>query len=250
MNLKNQTALVTGATSGIGKAIALALAAEGAAVLVHGRDRARVDAVVERIRSAGGTALPVVADLSAGPDAVRSLVSNALSSAGDGGVDILVNNAAALIPGQSMLDVTDEQLAVALAVNIAAPIVLTAGIAPGMQSRGRGIIVNMGSNAGTIGMAAAGLYGASKAALHSLTRSWADELAPSGIRVNAIAPGPTVTEDNAAHREHLEALTLQHPDRRPGTSEEVAGLVVFLASPAAAHIHGAIIPIDGGSTAI
>lgn len=247
MTLDGQTALVTGATNGIGKAIALALAAEGAHVLVHGRDRARADAVVARIRAAGGTADPLIADLS-GPAPARALGAAALAATGH--VDLLVNNAAALVGGQSMLDVADEQIASILAVNVAAPIALTAVIAADMTARGHGVIVNIGSNSGTQGMASAGLYGASKAAVHSLTRSWADELAPRGIRVNSVAPGPTITEDNVAYRDRFMGLTERHPDRRPGTAEEVAGLVVFLASPAAAHIHGAIVPIDGGSTAV
>ncbi len=129
MTLTNRTALVTGATNGIGKAIALRLAVESAFVLVHGRDRDRAETVVTRIRDAGGTAQAVIADLGAGPDAVRALAAEA--SAVRGGIDILVNNAAALIPGQSMLEVTDEQLAAALTVNVAAPIVLTASLVPG-----------------------------------------------------------------------------------------------------------------------
>ncbi len=161
-----------------------------------------------------------------------------------------MNNAAALVPGQSMLEVTDEQLRGALSVNIAAPVVLTAAVVADMRARGRGVVVNMGSNTGTQGMASAALYGATKAALHSLTRSWADELASVGIRVNAVAPGPTLTEDNLGYEEQLAALAQPYPDRRPGRAEEVAALVAFLASPAAAHIHGATIPIDGGSSAV
>jgi NAD(P)-dependent dehydrogenase (short-subunit alcohol dehydrogenase family) len=248
MTLSGKTALVTGATSGIGKAIALALADAGALVVVHGRDHERASALVERIIAAGGAGRAMTADLSAGPDTVRALAAEAIEATG--GVDILVNNAAVLVPAQSMTEVTDQQLHAALAVNVAAPIVLSGALAAGMLLRGNGVIINMGSNAGTKGIAAAGLYGASKATMHALTRAWADELAPSGIRVNAIAPGATLTEDNEPYREHLVALAQTFPDRRPGTADEVARLAVFLAGPDAAHIHGAVIPIDGGSTAI
>jgi NAD(P)-dependent dehydrogenase (short-subunit alcohol dehydrogenase family) len=248
MSLTGRTALVTGASSGIGKAIALAFAKAGATVVVHGRDARRAAAVVDRIVADGGDAWAVTADLSAGADAVRQLATTVTNRGGR--VDILVNNAAVLVPAQSMTEVTDDQLGAVLAANVAAPILLAAALVPGMKERGGGVIVNVGSNAGTKGMAAAGLYGASKAALHSLTRSWADELASAGIRVNAIAPGATLTEDNRAAEQHLAAIARSFPDRRPGTAEEVADLAVFLAGPAAAHIHGAIIPLDGGSTAV
>ncbi|HEY0249383.1 MAG TPA: SDR family oxidoreductase [Gryllotalpicola sp.] len=248
MSLTGKTAFVTGASSGIGKAIALAFGKAGAEVVVHGRDAERANAVVERIVAAGRSARAATADLAAGPASVRKLAEDVTRETG--GVDILVNNAAALVPGQAMTNVTDAQIEAALAVNVAAPIVLSAALVPGMKERGGGVIINMGSNAGTQGMALAGLYGASKAALHSLTRSWADELASAGIRVNAIAPGPTVTEDNVGFEEHLAVLARQHPDRRPGTADEVARLALFLAGPDAGHIHGAVIPIDGGSTAV
>jgi NAD(P)-dependent dehydrogenase (short-subunit alcohol dehydrogenase family) len=246
--LAGHSALVTGATSGIGKAVAIALASRGALVVVHGRDKERADAVVARIRGAGGRAEAVTADLASGPDAARDLAAAATAAAGR--IDVLVNNAAVLIPAQSMLEVTDEQLAGALAVNVAAPIVLTAALVPGMRERGHGVVVNLGSIVGSVGFEQAALYGASKAALHSLTKSWAAELAGAGVRVNTVAPGPTATEDNGAFATELAELTRRYPDGRPGTASEVAEAVAFLAGPGAAHIHGATIPVDGGAAAI
>lgn len=115
-----------------------------------------------------------------------------------------------------------------------------------MLESGSGAIINMGSINGTVGMAVAALYGATKAALHSLTASWAAELAADGIRVNTVAPGPTMTPANAAFHDNLRQLTAGQPDRRPGTGEEVAAAVVFLAGDEASHIHGATLPVDGG----
>ena len=161
-------------------------------------------------------------------------------------MNILVNNAALLILPQSLTEV-DEQLAdLAFAVNVKAPILLVAALVPAMADAGGGVVVNVGSINGAIGMSVAALYGATKAALHSLTTSWAAELAPKGIRVNAVAPGPTLTEENAPFHDLLSGFAAAAPDGRPGTSTEVAEAVVFLASDEAAHIHGVILPIDGG----
>jgi len=247
--LRGRSALVTGGTGGIGRAVALALAREGVAVVVTGRDAARGAEVTGRIREQGGRAEFVKSDLAAGGEAVTLLAREALAAAG-GVIDILVNNAAMLVPAQSMLDATEQQIDQALAVNIKVPFLLTAALVPAMAERGGGVVINMGSINGTAGMSVAALYGASKAGLHSLTKSWAAELAARGIRVNTIAPGPTVTELNDAYRPVLEQLTARYPDGRPGTADEVAAAVVFLASDDAAHIHGATIPVDGGAQAV
>ncbi|MEV7504148.1 SDR family oxidoreductase [Streptomyces sp. NPDC093018] len=243
--LAGRRALVTGSTSGIGRAVAEALAREGATVVVSGRNGVEGEAVVAGITAEGGAAHFVAADLAEGATAVESLVARATDTAG-GTIDLLVNNAAQLIPAQSLLDVDESLADRALAVNVKAPALLTKAVVPGMLAAGGGAIVNMGSVNGVIGMSAAALYGATKAALHSLTASWAAELAAQGIRVNAVAPGPTMTPANAPYHETLRQLTADVPDRRPGTGEEVAAAVVFLLGDQAAHIHGAVLPVDGG----
>jgi NAD(P)-dependent dehydrogenase (short-subunit alcohol dehydrogenase family) len=245
LRLAGRRALVTGSTSGIGRSIAMALAREGATVVVAGRNKEAGDTVAQAIRSAGGTAHFVRVDLSEGGRAAAHLAQAAAETAG-GPVNVLVNNAALLIPAQSLTEV-DEQLAdLALAVNIKAPALLVAALVPAMAEAGGGVVINVGSINGVIGMSVAALYGATKAALHSLTASWAAELALKGIRVNAVAPGPTMTEENAAFHDRLRDYAATSADGRPGTSAEIADAVVFLASDEAAHIHGVILPVDGG----
>jgi NAD(P)-dependent dehydrogenase (short-subunit alcohol dehydrogenase family) len=243
--LTGRHALVTGSTSGIGRSIAMALAREGATVVVSGRNKEAGDTVVQAIRTAGGVAHFVRADLAEGGRAAGHLAHAAAERLG-GPVNVLVNNAALLIPAQSLTGVDEQMADMALAVNVKAPALLTAALVPAMIETGGGVVVNVGSINGAIGMSVAALYGATKAALHSLTASWAAELAAKGIRVNAVAPGPTMTEENAAFHEMLRDYAAASPDGRPGTSSEVADAVVFLASDEAAHIHGVILPVDGG----
>lgn len=242
--LDGRTAVVTGGTGGIGRAIATTLAAAGASVIVTGRDAARGGEVVDRIRADGGKAEFVRADLGGGAAAVRELADEV------GDVDILVNNAAALSAGQSLLEVTEERIDQVLSMNVKVPFLLTAALVPAMIRNGRGAVVNIGSVAGTKAMGTFALYGASKAAMHLLTRSWADELAAKGVRVNTVAPGPTVTELNEDLRDVLAQVTAGYPSGRPSTAAEIAAAVVFLAGDDALNIHGATLAVDGGGSAI
>jgi len=231
--------LVTGATSGIGKAAAEELGRHGAEIIVHGRDAGRGSAVAGTITAAGGKARFVAADLT-DPAQVDHLVDQA------GAVDVLVNNAGFSWFGPTAeLDVaTFDRL---FAANVRAPYFLVAVLAPKMAARGSGSIINIASMAGQIGLAGGAAYGATKATLASMTRSWAAEFSPAGVRVNAIAAGPVLTAGAAPDRiEALGATTLLSRAAQPA---EIASVIAFLASPKASYITGAVIAADGGRTA-
>jgi NAD(P)-dependent dehydrogenase (short-subunit alcohol dehydrogenase family) len=243
--LEGRTALVTGSTGGLGAAIAQAFAEAGAFVVVSGRNKERGDQVVADIRSAGGEAAFVVTDLSGGEASVRALVEEATAAAG-GRIDILVNNAATLLLPTPTAEISEQTLRDVFSVNVFAPFLLTGLVAPAMVERGDGAIVNIGSITGLRGGAGSAVYCANKAAIHSFTQSWADEYGPSGVRVNAVAPGPIATERQLEFADHVAPVLAKLPSRRASTPEEVAAAVVFLASDAAANIHGAVLSVDGG----
>ena len=239
-DLRDQKALVTGATSGLGRAIALQLARDGAEVIVHGRDAARGIETVDAIIAAGGQARFVAADLSNLADMQR-----VIEDVGD--VDILVNNAGFSWFGATA-NLESETFDALFASNVRAAYFLVAAVAPGMVARGKGSIINVSSMAAEIGLAGAAAYGATKAALSSMTRAWAAEFSPSGVRVNAIAPGPVYT--GGAAPERIEALGSTTLLKRAASVEEIAEVVGFLVSPRASYVTGAIIAADGGRTAI
>jgi NAD(P)-dependent dehydrogenase (short-subunit alcohol dehydrogenase family) len=240
-NLEGQRALVTGATSGIGRAVALQLAREGAEVLVHGRDAARGAETVAEITAAGGKASFVAADLGDVAD-VRRLASEV------GDVDILINNA-----GISVFAPTTEFDVAAFdkmfASNVRAPFLLVGALAPGMAARGRGSIVSLSSMAGGVGLVGGAAYGATKASLEAMTRAWAVEYSSSGVRVNAIAPGPVYTATPSGP-EFIAALGETTPMQRAAQPEEIAEVIAFLASPRASYITGTTVAVDGGRRAI
>lgn len=243
--LRGRTALVTGATSGIGKATALELARRGARVLVSGRDALRGQAVVTAIEAAGGKADFLPADLGDAA-AARDLAKRAIALAGS--VDILVNNAA-IFPFGSTAETAGAFDAV-FATNVEAPFVLVGELAPKMAERGKGAIVNISTMVAEFGMAGMSLYGASKAALNLLTKAWAAEFGPSGVRVNAVSPGPTRTEGTAVMGDGVDQLASLAPAGHPATPDEIADAIVYLVSDRASFVHGAILPVDGGRTAV
>ncbi len=245
--LTAQTAIVTGSTSGIGAAIARALAAEGAHVVVSGRESTRGADVVAVIRAAGGRADFVAADLAGSYEELRRFAVDATSTLG-GRVDILVNNAG-IYPATATADLPDADLDRMLAVNLRAPHVLVAAIAPVMAERGRGTIVNIGSWMARVGSPYAAMYTATKAADEQLTRAWAAEFGPRGVRVNTVAPGVTLTPGNESSRPVLDALTANTPAGVVVQPDDIARAVVFLASDEAAMVHGITLDVDGGISA-
>ncbi|WFR65828.1 SDR family NAD(P)-dependent oxidoreductase [Curtobacterium flaccumfaciens] len=239
-----RTALVTGASSGIGEAIARELAASGVFVAVHGRDVERTNAVATSIEEHGGRAVALVADLSAGPDQVRALATAATERLG-GHVDVLVNNAG-VYPGGPTESLSDDTVDALLATNIRAPHVLVAALAPSMVSRGGGHIVNIGSWMARVGVPFMALYPATKAAVEQLTRAWAAEYGHRGIRVVTVAPGATATPGNADSAEVLAAMTAGTPAGRAVQPSDVARAVGWVVSDQAGFVTGGTIDVDGG----
>ncbi|MDX6281306.1 MAG: hypothetical protein QOH03_2377 [Kribbellaceae bacterium] len=249
MRLAGKTALVTGATSNIGRAIAVALAGQGAHVVVAGRNKERGDEVVAEIRAAGGAADFAAVDLTGSTSAggaggtkaaAEELAATARRLLG-GRIDVLVNNAGA-IDGGTTAGTDEATLDQVLAVNVKSPYFLTAAIAPAMAAAGGGTIINLGSWVARLGIPIGSAYAASKGALETLTRAWSAEYGPSGVRVNAIAPGVVHTDPNHP----ATAMMAGTPYGRIGAPDSIAHAAVYLASDEASFLHGTVLDVDGG----
>jgi NAD(P)-dependent dehydrogenase (short-subunit alcohol dehydrogenase family) len=243
-----RSAIVTGASSGIGRATAKKLGADGWVVLAVGRDPAALTAVCAEIAGDGGRAAPCAADVTAA-DAPSRIVAAALDQCG--GIDAIVN-AAGIIASGSVAETTDAGWDAMLDVNVRAPFRLIREAADALAAR-RGAVVNVSSVAGTRAFPGLVSYCVSKAAIDQLTRCAALDLAPRGVRVNAVNPGVVVTNlhrrggmDETRYAAFLQHSATTHPLGRPGTTEEIADLIAFLVSPAASWITGDTIGIDGG----
>src|SRR6266513_1590390 len=247
MSTDSFTALITGGTSGIGRAVANNLAALGIHVIVVGRDVERGKKAAAEIGAAGGKADFISSDLR-DAESARELARKAIEL-GNGHVDILINNAG-IYPFGLTHEMTEEIFERVYSLNVKAPYFLVAELAPRMAKRGKGAIVNVSTMAADYGAPGMSLYGSSKAALNLLTKVWASEYGPSGVRVNAVSPGPTRTEGTEAMGEALEQLAAQAPAGRPATADEIAEAIVFLATDRASFIHGVTLAVDGGRTAV
>jgi len=246
MRLQGKTALVTGATSGIGEVLAEGFAREGAQVGVVGRNEQRGKQVAERIRAAGGSATFLAADMTSMTD-IDHLVKQADEKFGL--VDILVNNAG-IYPLGPTAQVDEATFDAVINTNLKGPFFLSAALLPRMAQRGSGKVINMTTGAALVGIAGAALYGASKAALTLLTKSWAAEFAARGVNVNAIAPGPVVTPGTTAQGTVIDQLARVIPAHRVEQPTELVGAAVYLASDEASYVDGVTLPVDGGSTAV
>jgi 3-oxoacyl-[acyl-carrier protein] reductase len=247
-NVKNfggMTALITGASSGIGAASATAFGARGARVLIHyNRQESEAQRIIERVRSAGGQGELLRADLTT-MDGVRSLV-RALAGRR---IDILVNNAGSLIQRTPVLNFTEELWEQVLTLNLTSAFFLAQAVLAGMVERKSGFVVNVSSvaarNGGGLGALA---YASAKGALSTMTKGLAKEFAPFGIRINAVSPGTIDTNyhRNFSNDQMLNAVKAATPMARLGTAEEVADVILFLCSNEARFIQGQVIEVNGG----
>ncbi|MEU1253181.1 SDR family NAD(P)-dependent oxidoreductase [Streptomyces chartreusis] len=247
--LRNKTALVTGSTSNIGQAIAEAFAAEGAHVVVSGRNERRGAQVVEGIRASGGRADFVAADLDGSAEASRDLAERARAVLG-GRIDVLVNNAG-VYPAPDTAGTDEETFDRVYGVNVKAPFFLTAAVVPAMTEAGGGVIINLGSWIARLGVPLGSLYSSTKGAVETLTRAWAAEFGPLGVRVNAISPGvilPPAPEGGEPHPG--EVMMKGTPAGGVGTPAAVAHAAVWLAGDESAFVHGTVVDVDGGRTGV
>jgi len=247
LSLTGRTALVTGASRGIGRAIALSLADAGAAVACAARARDQIDSTAAAIEASGGRARAFPLDVTSG-EQVRASVKDAEAALGP--IDILVNNAGVTLD-KPTLDVSDEEWDHVLVTNLTSMFRCARAVAPGMIARGRGKIINLGSMYGVLGVPRYAAYCASKAAVGGLTRSLAAEWARHGIQVNCLAPGYVNTDiprAAMADPKIRERFLSRIPARRIGEPEEVATLAVYLASAASDFMTGQTVYLDGGQT--
>ena len=247
--LEGRAALVTGSTSNIGRSVAMAFAAEGAHVVVSGRDEARGNGVVAAIHANGGRADFVRADLDGTSTASHELAEEASRRLG-GHIDILVNNAG-IFPAASTVETDDETFDRVYGVNVKASFFLTQAVVPEMIKAGGGVVLNLGSWVSRLGLPVGTLYASTKGAMETLTRAWAAEFGPQGVRVNAISPGVIRSPDLAPDEEYRgEALMLGTPAGRSGHPDAVAAAAVYLASDDAWFTHGVVLDVDGGRTGV
>jgi 3-oxoacyl-[acyl-carrier protein] reductase len=243
VNLKEKVGIVTGGAKGIGKATSVLFAKEGAKVVVADVDEIAGVNTIEEIKGFGGEAIFVKTDV-ADLESVKTMAQTCISTYGK--IDILINNAG-IIRDQTLLKMSPEEFEAVINVNLTGVFNCTKVVAEYMVQQGSGVILNASSIVALYGNFGQTNYVASKSAVIGMTKVWARELGPKGIRVNAVAPGFIATEMTQGVPEKVKQMIIEKtPLKRMGTPEEVAKVYLFLASDDASFINGAVISVDGG----